>query len=200
MQLLNRRRPRPPLLVSLALIAVGCGLLAEPDVALPLESVQMTGRALPGAMAERPTGPHVELLTGSIDGEELEIAMQRHGDGACVVVRLPPESSETCADRLDWLQPGGAFGPIMTLGSGVDGAPAGRPLIVAGLTVPNADAVVAELGSGSVGRATLFPLAPAQVDGFGFVLALPPETGPHALVALDADGAELGRVEYMPSP
>jgi len=61
------------------------------------------------------------------------------------------------------------------------------------------DAVVAELGSGSVARATLFPLAPAQVDGSGFVLALPPETGSHSLVALAADGTELGRVEYEPN-
>ncbi len=200
MRLLNLRHPRPTLLVPFALAAAGCGLLAEPDAALPLEGVQTTGRQLPGAMAERPTGPHVELITGTINGEELEIAMQRDGDGACFVVRLPPDSNEACGQILDAQALGGGFSLALPLESGAEGAPTGRPLILAGLTVPDVDAVVAELGSGAVARATLFPLEPAQVDGVGFVLALPPGTGSHALVALAADGTELGRVEYAPTP
>jgi len=200
MRLLKRRYSRPTLLVPLALVAAGCGLFAEPDAALPLENVQTTGRQLPGAMAERPTGPHVELLTGTIDGEELEIAMQRDGDGACFVVRLPPESNDACGAILDAQALGGGFTLVTPLGADVDDPREGRPLIVAGLAVPEVDAVVAELDSGSVARATLFPLAPAQVEGSGFVLALPPETGSHSLVAFAADGTELGRVEYEPGP
>jgi hypothetical protein len=72
---------------------------------------------------------------------------------------------------------------------------------VAGLLSQDVDAVVAELESGATARATLFPLAPAQVEGFGFVLALPPDAAPRALVALDADGAEIGRLEVVaPGP
>ncbi|HEX7171142.1 MAG TPA: hypothetical protein VF365_00885, partial [Candidatus Limnocylindria bacterium] len=60
---------------------------------------------------------------------------------------------------------------------------------------------VAELNSGGQARATMFPLAPAQVDGSGFVLALPIGAGPHALVAFDAEGAEIGRLDVVaPGP
>ena len=197
---LNGRHRWPPLLASLALVAAGCGLLAEADAGLPLENVQTTGRQLPGSMAEQPTGPHVELLTGTIQGEEIEIAMQRDGNGACVVVRLPPESNQGCGETLDAQALGGGFTLVLPLGPNVDGDQGGRPLVVAGLTVPEVGAVVADLGSGSVARATMFPLAPAQVDGFGFVLALPPGTGSHAIVAFDVAGNELARLEYVPNP
>ena len=198
MRLLAPRSTRSSLL-GLAVLATGCGLFADADAGLPLENLHTTGRPLPGSMAERPTGPHVELLTATIAGDEVEIAMQRDGDGVCFVVRLPPESSQACGAVP--AQPiGGPFGVVTVLGSGVGGGdPPSVPLIVAGLIAADVDAVIAELDAGTQARATLFPLAPAQVDGFGFLLALPPETGPHALVAFAAEGTELGRVESMPA-
>ena len=186
-------------LLGLAVLATGCGLFADADAALPLENLQTTGRLLPGSLAERPTGPHVELLTATIAGDEVEIAMQRDGDGVCFVVRLPPQSSQACGEEVLAEPIDGPFGLFKPLGPGVvGGEAAAHPLILAGLVAAGVDAVVAELGAGATARATLFPLAPAQVDGFGFLLALPPETPPRALVAFAADGTELGRAEYAP--
>jgi hypothetical protein len=200
MRLLYRRHGRSGL-VLVALVVAGCGLFAEPDAGLPIENVRTTGRPLLGAMADRPTGPHVELLTGTVAGEVIEVAMQRDGEGVCFAVRLPPESSEACGETLDGQGFDDAFGPVIPLGSGDPDTATGLPHIVAGLLSPDVDAVLAELDSGAKARATLFPLAPAQVDGFGFVLALPPDVAPRALVALDADGAEIGRLEVVaPGP
>lgn len=201
MGLLHRRHGGPRL-VLLALVVAGCGLFAEPDEGLPIENVRTTGRPLPGALADRPTGPHVELLTGTVAGEEIEVAMQRDGEGVCFVVRLPPESGQACGETLGDQLIGDPFGPVMPIGSSrPDGTPTDLPQIVAGLVAPDVAAVVAELDSGGVARATLFPLAPAQVDGSGFVLALPIGAAPHALVALDADGAEVGRLDVVaPGP
>ena len=128
--------------------------------------------------------------------------MQRDGEGVCFVVRLPPESGQACGETLGDELMGDAFGPVMPIGSSdPDGNPTGLPQIVAGLVAPDVTAVVAALDSGGQARATMFPLAAAQVDGSGFVLALPPDAGPHALVAFDADGVELGRLELVaPGP
>jgi hypothetical protein len=191
-----------PSLVVVALAAAGCGIFAEPDAGLPIEDVRTTGRPLPGALADRPTGPHVELLTGTVAGEEIEVAMQRDGEGVCFAVRMPPESGEACAERIGDQPLVEAFGPVMPIGfSDPDSDPSGHPQLVAGLVAPDVEAVVAELESGAVARATLFPLAPAQVDGSGFVVALPIGAGHHAILAFDADGTEIGRLEVVaPGP
>jgi hypothetical protein len=105
--------------ISVGLVA--CGAIAPPDAGLLIEDVQTTGRDLRGSLADNPAGPHVELMTGDVAGEE----------------------------------------------------------------------------DGREARAVLFPLAPAQVDGSGFVVYLPAEAAVGtAIVARDADGTELGRLEY----
>jgi hypothetical protein len=182
---------------AIALVLVGCGVMAPPDAGLPIEGVETTGRELPGSLADNPTGPHVELMTGDVAGEEVEAAMQRDGDGVCFVVRRPPESSTACGEL-----PGedGPFGMVMT-GSAPepDGANA-TPVMAAGLVVAEVASVVAELEDGREARAVLFSLAPAQVEGSGFVVYLPVDAPQAAIVAYDADGTELERLEYQAAP
>ena len=183
--------------LGIGMALAGCGLMAPPDAGLPIEDVQMSGRELPGSLADNPTGPHVELMTGDVAGEEVEVAMQRDGAGACFVARRPPESSQTCGPL-----PGedGPFGMVMTGGPPeADGANA-TPVMAAGLVVADVASVVAALEDGREARAVLFPLAPAQLDGSGFVVYLPAGAPQAAIVARDADGTELGRLEYQAPP
>ncbi|HEX7171036.1 MAG TPA: hypothetical protein VF365_00350, partial [Candidatus Limnocylindria bacterium] len=141
---ITRRQSRPSVLLLL-LVAGGCGPFAEPDAGLPIEDVRTTGRPLPGALADRPTGPLVELLTGTVAGEEVEVAMQPDREGVCFVVRLPPESGQACGETLGDQLMGDAFGPVTPIGSSdPDDNPTGLPQIVAGLVAADVVAVVAE--------------------------------------------------------
>jgi hypothetical protein len=72
--------------------------------------------------------------------------------------------------------------------------------MAAGLVGAEVASVVAELEDGREARAVLFPLAPAQVDGSGFMVYLPADAPQAAIVARDADGTELERLEYHAPP
>lgn len=181
---------------AIGLVVTACGLVAPPDAGLPIEGIETTGRELPGSLASNPTGPHVELLTGEVAGQEIEVVMQRDGNGVCFDVRRAPEGSQSCGEV-----PGenGPFGMVMSSASPAD-AGNGMPAMVAGLVVPQVASVVAELADGRTAQAVLFPLAPAQVEGSGFVLYLPADAPQDAIVARDADGTELGRLEFQGLP
>jgi hypothetical protein len=186
-------------LAALALGMAGCGSLGEPDAGLPIEDVETSGRMLPGSLAENPTGPHVELLTATVDGRELEIVMQRDGNGVCFALRRPPDSAQSCGPL-----PGAAgdfgegFGMVMTGSGPVEEGDPPRPLELSGLLSAEVEAVLVEFDDGREARAVLFPLAPAQVEGSGFVVYLPAGAPDHSVVALAADGTELGRLGTMP--
>ncbi len=182
---------------AIALVLVGCGVMAPPDAGLPIEAVETTGRELPGSLADNPAGPHVELMTGDVAGEEVEVVMQRDGQGVCFAVRRPPESSTACGELPG---EGGPFGMVMT-GSPpeADGANA-TPMMAAGLVVAEVASVVAELEDGREARAVLFPLASAQIEGSGFVVYLPADAPQAAIVAYDGDGIELERLKYHAAP
>ena len=181
--------------IGMALAA--CGVMAPPDAGLPIEDVQMSGRELPGRLADNPAGPHVELMTGDVAGEEVEVAMQRDGGGVCFVVRRPPASSQSCGPL-----PGedGPFGMVIADGPPENDGANATPLMAAGLVVAEVASVVAVLEDGREARAVLFPLAPARLDGSGFVVYLPADAPQAAIVARDEDGAELGRLEYQAPP
>ncbi len=183
--------------IAISIALVGCGVVAPPDAGLPIEGLESTGRELPGSLADNPTGPHVELMTGDVAGQEVEAAMQRDGGGVCFAVRRPPESSTECGEL-----PGddGPFGLVMTGSAPEPHAGNGTPLMAAGLVGAEVASVVAELEDGREARAVLFPLAPAQVDGSGFVVYLPADAPQAAIVARDADGTELERLEYHAPP
>jgi hypothetical protein len=182
---------------AIALVLAACGVMAPPDAGLPIEGVQTTGRELPGSLADNPTGPHVELMTGDVAGEEVEVVMQRDGQGVCFAVRRPPEGSTACGELPG---EGGPFGMVMT-GSPpeADGSNA-APVMAAGLVVAGVASVVADLDDGREARAVLFPLVPAQIEGSGFVVYLPADARQAAVVARDADGIELERLEYHAPP
>jgi hypothetical protein len=183
--------------IAIGVALVGCGVVAPPDAGVPIEGVETTGRDLPGSLADNPSGPHVELMTGDVDGEEVEVAMQRDGDGVCVAVRRPPESSTACGEL-----PGeqGPFGSVMSGSAPEPDGGNGTPVMAAGLVVAEVASVVAVLEDGREARAVLFPLAPAQVEGSGFLIYLPAGAPQAAIVARDADGAELGRLDYQGPP
>ncbi|MDQ4036293.1 MAG: hypothetical protein M3153_10215 [Chloroflexota bacterium] len=184
--------------IGISVVLLGCGVIPPPDAGVPIEGVETTGRDLPGSLADNPNGPHVELMTGDVAGEEVEVAMQRDGDGACLAVRRPPDSSTGCGEL-----PGehGPFGVVMTGSAPEPDGGNETPVMAAGLVVAEVASVVAVLEDGREARAVLFPLAPARVEGSGFVVYVP-ATAPvgSAIVARGADGAELGRLEYDGPP
>jgi hypothetical protein len=186
---------------ALWLVTTGCGAVFEPNAAIPIENIETTGRGLPGTLADSPTGPHVELLTGTVEGRELEVVAQLDADGACIAIRRAPDGAEACGavpgaeDRL-----GEAFGLILTGGSPAGDDIGSGPFEVGGMVSADVAAVIAELDDGRQARALLFPLEPAGIDGNGFILYLPAETPGHSLVARAADGGELGRLEFTPAP
>lgn len=181
--------------LSVALVA--CGVIAPSDAGIPIEDVETTGRDLPGTLADNPAGPHVELMTGDVAGEEVEFVMQRDGQGVCFAVRRPPDGSQACGPL-----PGedGPFGMVMSGSAPEDDGADGTPVMAAGLVVAEVASVVAELEDGREAGGVLFPLAPAQVDGSGFVVYLPADAAQAAIVARDADGTELGRLEHQSPP
>ncbi len=190
------RRASPAVVLAGAVLFVACEPLGPPDAGVSLEDVRTTGRPLPGSLADDPTGPHVELLTAVVAGQEMEIVMQRDGAGVCFAVRRPPASSESCGP-LPGNEPGlRAFS--LTL---IDGPPPetdpSAPTAVAGLVTPNVAEVVIVLEDGSEAAATLFPLAPAQAVGTGFIVYLPNGSPQESLVARDDDGTELERLQVV---
>lgn len=187
--------------VGLWLVTTGCGAVLEPNAAIPIENIETTGRGLQGTLADRPAGPHVELLTGTVEGRQLEVVAQLDADGACIAIRRAPDGSVACGATPGAEGPfGEAFGVVLAGGSppGDDGGSA--PLEVGGTVSADVAAVVAELDDGREARAVLFPLEPAGIDGNGFILYLPAEAPGHSLVARAADGSELERLEFTPAP
>ena len=177
------------------MVLTACGLLDPPDAGVPLEDVRTTGRMLPGQLADAPDGPHVELLTATVAGREVEIVMQRDDAGACVAIRRPPASSTACgAVAGDDAAVGSTFGVVL-----VDAPSSGdpsAPLAVSGLVTAEVGSIRVELEDGSTARAVMFPLAPAGVEGSGFVVYLPADARQQSLVAFDAGGIELERLEF----
>lgn len=185
--------------IALALILAACGFLETPDAGVPLENVRTTGRALPGQLADAPAGPHVELLTATVAGQDIEVVMQRDGAGACVAIRRPPASSTACgAVAGDDAPVGSTFGAVL-VDTPLSSDPS-APLAVAGLVTAEVASIKAELEDGSTARAVLFTLAPADVEGSGFVLYLPADARQQSLVAFDADGQELERLGFSAPP
>jgi len=193
------RRSRRWAGLGAGVVLAACAVIAPPDAGIPAEDVRTTGRALPGTLADDPTGPHVELLTATVAGQEMEIAMQRDGGGTCIAVRRPPASVQGCGGLPGDDGPmGTVFGLVVT--DGPPEADPGGPVMVAGLVTADVGAVVAELEDGSMARAVLFSLAPADVEGSGFVLYLQPDLGQRSLVAHDVSGSELARLEFRGGP
>lgn len=180
--------------VPMLLVLAACDSLGVPDAGVMLEDVQTTGRALPGALAEEPTGPHVELLTAVVAGQDVEVVMQRDGPSVCMAVRRPPASSVGCGP-LPGDEPGQrAFG--LTFVEGTSETDPDAPSPVAGLVTAAVDSVIIEMEDGSEAAARLFSLAPANVEGTGFIAYVPSGARQRSLIARDADGTELERLEF----
>ncbi len=181
--------------VALVMVVAACDAFGPADAGVPLEDVLTTGRPLPGSLAATPTGPHVELLTAEVAGQDMEIAMQRDGPGVCMAVRRPPASSESCGPAPGD-EPGlRVFG--MTMVDGPPEADPAAPIAVAGLVRAEVDSVAIEFEDGTEAAARLFSLAPANVEGTGFIAYVPSGARQSALVARDADGQELERLEFI---
>lgn len=184
--------------IALSLVLAACGFLEPPDAGVPLENVRTTGRMLPGQLADAPAGPHVELLTATVAGQDIEIVMQRDAEGACLAIRRPPGSSTACGAVAGG---DGAFGStfgVVLLDTPPSPDPS-APLAVSGLVTAEVDSVRLELEGGSTARAVMFPLAPAGVEGSGFVIYVPADARQQSLVAFDADGEELERLGFSVS-
>jgi hypothetical protein len=195
---MQQSRPRrwwSAVCAALVVVLAACDAFGPADAGVPLEDVLTTGRPLPGSLAETPTGPHVELLTAQVAGQEMEIAMQRDGPGVCMAVRRPPASSESCGPAPG-NEPGlRVFG--MTLVDSPPEADPAAPTAVAGLVTAAVDSVAIELEDGTEAAARLFSLAPARVEGTGFIVYVPSGARQSALVARDVDGEELERLEFI---
>jgi hypothetical protein len=183
-----RGAPRSVLAILIAAVAAGCGLLPQPDAALPIENLDVEPRRIDGAIANAPTGPNTELLRGFVAGDRLALVAQRDGDGICLAVWRGAHGGTMCGD----LPGGDGMGPIgPTMVTGQDAA----PFEVIGIAVPEAAEVVLELDDDRRARAVLVSLGPVGVAGNAFIVHLA-RAQAHALVALDADGAEIARLTF----
>jgi hypothetical protein len=177
----------------------GCGLLPAADAGVPIEELSTEPRELEHALADTPTGPHVEVLSGEIGGDHLSVVLQKDAEGACMAVWRGADGSQACGSIAGGAL-GAAFGLVMVGGVPGPGEEAGGGLVeLAGIVASDVVDVLAELDDGAEAHARLVSLEAAQVDGQAFLLYLPAGAVPRVLVARDADGADAERLElHMP--
>ena len=181
-----------------AAVAAGCGLLPAPDAGLPIEELSTEPRELEHSLADTPTGPHVEVLSGEIGGDHLSVVLQRDAEGACMAIWRGADGSQACGSIAGGAL-GAAFGVVMVGGVPGPGEEGGGLVELAGIVASDVVAVVAELDDGAEGHARLVSLEAAQVDGQAFLLYLPAGAVPRVLVARGDGGVELERLElHMP--
>jgi hypothetical protein len=181
--------------LPIVMLVAGCGLLGPPDAAVPIDELTVEPRDRLGTLAEAPTGPHIEVLSGRVLGERLVVAVQRDASGVCMAVFRGSDGSEACGPL-----PGadGALGQhfgMVLPGRALD-APASEPFEVAGMVVPEVSSVVVELDDGRTAAAQLVPLDAALVDAKAFIVHVPGDLAPGDLVARAADGSELERLGF----
>lgn len=167
-------------------ILVGCSA-ALGDIAVPLDDLDVAPRRTTAAAGHVPTGPVVEVARGEIDGAAFQIVVWSEADGLCIFTLSGADSTLACGPEPD---------PASLITSDAFGADG--PLEIVGAASAEVTAVAAELPDGRRGSGHLISLAPADIEGSVFVVALPREAGDHDLVVLGNDGAELQRLEFSP--
>ena len=180
-----------PILLTVA----ACGFLAPPDAAVPIDELTVQPRDRLGTLADAPTGPHIEVLSGRVLGERLAVAVQRDASGVCMAVFRGSNGSEGCGPLPGAEGPLGAHFGMVLSGRALD-APTAEPFEVAGMVVPEVSSVVIELSDGRTAGAQLVPLDAALVDAKAFIVYLPGDLAPGDLVARAADGSELERLQF----
>jgi hypothetical protein len=167
-------------------------VFAPPDAGLRIEDSETELREVRGNIAQRPEGPQTEVLTATVGGEPLTVSVQRDADGVCLFVDRPPDGHQTCGGLPG--EPLGVFGAV-ALGEPEDL----DAYEVAGLVSERVHSVVIELAEGRTARALIVPLEDAGVEANLFIV-YPPRDPTHAMVAFDAAGREVERLEMHAGP
>lgn len=166
-------------LVLLTLVLAGCGLLPMAEPAAP-----MVGR-------ERKVGPTIELGRGTTLGVDWRYSVYPSDIGWCTQIDHGPGAGggSACGGQLI------ATGPLTLTGAGSGSE---IPNYVEGIASNDVAAVWAERADGERAPAILMSLAPAGFDGQVVVAWLPPDNDWERIVAVGADGTELGREAIAP--
>ncbi len=191
--------------VALLATAILGGILQAPRVGDPDEVVSLPLRALDleptvirtpsliGMTANDATGPVVQLAHGNAAGSQFRLVAYRSAQGYCVGFAWRGGSAEGCgALPEDDAVGGAAFGLALSrLEPGVPG-------YLAGLVASDAAAVHAESARGGHAEALVFGLDEADIDARAFLVFLPVGFDADSVVALDAQGAQVGRLFVDP--
>ncbi len=182
-------------LVSVLLGA--CGLIPAPDAGIAIDDLDTNPRQIEtDGPAARPDGPAIEILRGRVADDLLSVVVQRAVDGVCMGVFRGSHGGSACGPLPGAGVAGAApFGPILS-GSLGDDDPVAE---TAGIVGRDVASVVIDVGDGRRARATMVSLAPADVDAQAFFIYLPEPTR-GSVIALAADGSELGRLVIMLPP
>ena len=158
------------------LVLAGCGLL-------PMGGPQPVIEGL-----ER-SGPTIELGRGTTMGVEWRYSVYPSNIGWCTQVDHEHGGGSACGGQLM------VTGPLTLTGGG---AGSNIPNYVEGIASDDVAAVWAERADGERAPAILMSLAPARFEGQMVIAWFSPDEDWESLVALAADGTELGRQPIAP--
>lgn len=166
-------------LMLVAPVLIGCGLLPIVEPAAPIEG--MPAKA----------GPTIELGRGTTLGVDWRYAVYPSDIGWCTQIDHGPGGGggSACGGQLI---PAGPL-TLTGAGSGTD-----MPNYVEGIASDDVAAVWAETADGERAPAILMSLAPAGFEGQVVIAWLSPDDDWESVVALGADGTELGRESIAP--
>lgn len=194
--------------ITLAVLIVGGALGERPssigsddapqDVGIPIESFDVEPRPIQVPDFEvTAIGSVVEVARGHADGREFRFTVYRseHPSDVCIEFEWSSSAGAMCGSLPGEGPTGGSFG------GGAWGG--GSPTLaheVFGMVASDVAEVWIETDSGGRARAQLVPLAPAEIDALLFFAFLTSEVNPSAMVALDASGNEVDRLEPPAGP
>lgn len=192
--------------VTLAVLSVGGAFGERPssigsddapqDVGIPIESLDVEPRPSQVPDAEvTAAGPVVEVARGRADGRDFRFTVYRSEspDDVCIEFEWSSSAGAMCGALPGEGPTGGSFG-----GGAWSGGSHFLAHEVFGMVAPDVAEVWIETETGGRARAQLIPLAPAGINALLFFAFLPSEVSPSALVALDATGNELDRLDNEP--
>ncbi len=165
----------------------------EEEVSLPLRALDLDPAvirtpALIGMHTTDATGPVVQVARGSGAGSQFRLAAYRSAQGYCLWFAWQDGTSDGCgALPQDDAVGGPIFGLIQA------GHKPAAPGYLAGFAAPDVVAIRAESARGGRAEALVLDLDEAGIDAKTFLVFLPTGFAADSVVALDADGDEMGR-------
>jgi len=165
------------------------------DVALPFERLftdplVMRTPAIAGVDVDDAVGPVVGVARGRVDGSAFRLVAYRGTKGNCIWFEWMSSSSQGCGQMPN-------HRPLLerTFEMTTTATPDWRPGYVMGLVSPVAARVWVEDVKGERASAHVFDLTPADIEVDAYVVFLPAELDMRWLVAVDQQGAVVGRLD-----